>query len=172
MLTGRRFMLKSPTLAVDDQRVVLMLPVGANLTVTSDNAPENRRIEVIWNDRRLTMFGNDLTERGEENPGTERSEQASLDSREIRQRLEDDFDTAQQRRIAASKKFAEVMGEIPSGTPHPDGTDHIRMASREYSASREAAIAAMKALSDYMTRGIIPPGLDPKRCKETDRNPS
>jgi hypothetical protein len=172
MLTGRHFMLKYPALAVDDQLVVFTLPVGANLTVTSDKASESRVIDVIWNDRKFAMFGSDLTERGEENPGTERSEQAPLDSREIRQRLEDDFDTAQQRRMDASKKFAEVMGEIPSGTPHPDGTDHIRMASREYSASREAAIAAMKALSDYMTRGIIPPGLDPKRCKETDRNPS
>jgi hypothetical protein len=146
-----------------------MLPVGANLTVTSDNAPENRRIEVIWNDRRLTMFGKDLTERGEENPGTERSEQASLDSREIRQRLEDDFDTAQQRRIAASKKFAEVMGDIPSGMPYLDGTDRIRRASREYSTSREAAIAAMKTLNDFMVRGIIPPGLDAKAGRKEAR---
>jgi hypothetical protein len=67
MLTGRRFMLKSPTVAVDAQRTVLIMPVGAILTVTSDTSTEKRMIEVMWEQRKLAMFGSDLVERGEEN---------------------------------------------------------------------------------------------------------
>ena len=56
----------------------------------------------------------------------------------------------------------EVMDDVPSGIPHPDGTDRIHQASREYKDSREAASAAMKRLSDFMIRGIIPPELQRK----------
>jgi len=82
--------------------------------------------------------------------------------------LEDEFDAAQQRRIEASKRFTEVMDDVPSGIPHPDGTDRIHQASREYKDSREAASAAMKRLSDFMIRGIIPDDLYRKPpAKET-----
>jgi hypothetical protein len=52
-----------------------------------------------------------------------------------------------------------------SGLPHPDGTDRIRLASREYSASRHAASEAMERLSDFMTQGIIPADLKRKPMK-------
>jgi len=170
MLTGRRFMLKSPTVAVDEQRVVLIMPVGAILTVTSDTSFEKRMIEVSWGSRKLAMFGTDLTERGEENFQAEAVAQAPdfVDLQEIRHLLEDEFDAAQQRRIEASKRFTEVMDDVPSGIPHPDGTDRIHQASREYKDSREAASAAMKRLSDFMIRGIIPDDLYRKPpAKET-----
>ena len=164
MLIGRRFMLKSPTVAVDAQRVVLIMPVGAILTVTSDTSSEKRMIEVTWEDRKLAMFGSDLIERGDENFQTEPVAQPPefVDPQKIRQLLQDDFDAAQQRRIKASKRFTEVMDDVPSGIPQPDGTDRIKMASREYKDSREAASAAMKRLSDFMIRGIIPPELESK----------
>jgi len=64
------------------------------------------------------------------------------------------------------------MGDIPSRIPHPDGTDRIRLASREYSDSREEATAAMKRLSDYVIRGIIAPELERKPAgKETQQEP-
>lgn len=163
MLRGKRFILKSPTVAVDAQRVVFILPAGAVLTVTSDTSTVKRMIEVTWENRKLAMFGSDLTERAEENVQTEPLNPSEfVDPREIRQFLQDDFDAAQQRRIAASKRFTEVMNDIPSGIPHPDGTDRIRLASRDYSESREAATAAMKRLSDFLIRGIIPPELERK----------
>ena len=52
------------------------------------------------------------------------------------------------------------MSDIPSAIPHPDGSDRIRLASREYSASRDATMAAVKSLSDFLIRGIVPPGLE------------
>ena len=170
MLTGRRFMLTVPTVAVDAQRVVLIMPVGAILAVTSDTSFEPRMIEVKWQDRKLAMFESDLLERGEENFQAEAVAQAPdfVDPQEIRHLLEDNFDAAQQRRIAASKRYNEVISDIPSGIPHPDGTDRIRHASREYKSSREQATEAMKQLSNFMIRGIIPPELDRKSvAKET-----
>ena len=68
-------MLKVPTVAVDDQRVVIIIPIGAILTVTSDTSFDKRMIEVSWGDRKLAMFGSDLTERGEENFQTEATAQ-------------------------------------------------------------------------------------------------
>jgi hypothetical protein len=166
-------MLMSPTVAVDVRRDILILPVGAILTVTSDTSTEKGMIEVTWGDRKLAMFGSDLIERGDGNFGTDAPQTStSVDPQEIRQLLQDDFDAAQQRRVAASKRFAEVMGDIPSAIPHPDGTDRIRLASREYSASREEATAAMKRLSDYLIRGTIPPELERKPAgKETQQEP-
>jgi len=162
-------MLKSPTVAVDEQRVVLIMPVGAILAVTSETSFEPRMIEVSWGDHRLAMFGSDLMERGEENFQTEVAQVPDfVDPQEIRHLLEDEFEAAQQRRIEASKRFTEVMDDIPSGIPHPDGTDRIHQASREYKDSREAASAAMKRLSDFMIRGVIPDDLDRKpAAKET-----
>jgi len=174
MLTGRRFMLKSPTVAVDSQRVVLILPIGAVLSVTSDTSFEKRMIEVSWGDRKLAMFGSDLLERGEENFQTEVIPQLPdfVDPLEIRHMLEDEFEVAQQRRIAASKRYLEVVSDIPSGIPQPDGTDRIRQVSAEYNASREAATEAMKRLSDFLIRGIIPAELQRKPAgKETGNEP-
>ena len=115
-------------------------------------------IEVSWGDRKLGMFGSDLIERGEENFQAEAAPQVPdfVDPQETRRLLEDAFDAAQQRRIEASKRFTEVMDGIPSGIPQLDGTDRIRMASREYKDSREAATEAMNRLSDFMIRGIVP----------------
>lgn len=170
MLAGRRFMLRSPTVAVDARRLILELPVGAILTVTSDSSAEKSMIEVVWEDRKLSMFAIDLTERGEEDFETETTQPAAVDAQDVRQLLQDDFDAAQNRRIDASKRFAEVIDDIPSGIPHPDGTDRIRLASREYSASRVAATEAMRRLSDFLIRGIIPPELPRKPAAREPRD--
>jgi len=94
-----------------------------------------------------------------------------VDPQEIRQLLEEAFNEAQQRRIEASKRFTEVMDDIPSGIPHPDGTDRITAASREYKASREAATEAMKRLSDFMIRGVVPNDLDRKPVAKKTAEP-
>src|SRR4051812_31646402 len=111
MLIGRRFMLTSPTVAVDDHRVILIMPVGAILTVTSNTAAEKHLIEVAWENRKLAMFESDLIERGEENFQSKAVGQVDPieNSEEIRHALQEAFDVAQQRRIQASTLFAEVM---------------------------------------------------------------
>jgi hypothetical protein len=167
MLSGRRFMLRSPTVAVEAHRIIVTIPIGEIVVVTSDTGFEPGMIEVTWQDRKLTLFESDLVECGEENFQAEPVHQSpeSIDGQQIRQLLQEEVDAAQQRRIAASKHFSEVIGDVPSGLPHPDGTDRIRLASREYSASRHAASEAMERLSDFMTQGIIPADLKRKPMK-------
>ena len=164
MLPGRRFMLRVSTVAVDAHRVVLILPVGAILTVTSETSFEPRMIEVSWEGRKLAMFETDLAERGEEHFPAETLARVAdpVDRQDIQQLLEDAVYAAQQCRIEASRRFEEVVDDIPSGVPHPDGMDRIHQASREYKESSEAASAAMKRLSDFMLRGIIPDDLERK----------
>ena len=66
MLAGRRFILRRPTAAVDSERAIHILPIDAILTITSDACTEERMIEVVWEKRKLAMFGSDLVERGKE----------------------------------------------------------------------------------------------------------
>lgn len=77
MLTGRRFKLENPTLAldvIDGRRVAITLPSGAVVKVvvgpTSDG---DRLVDVISEGRMVTVFAFDLTVRGMEikEPGTE-----------------------------------------------------------------------------------------------------
>jgi len=60
---------------------------------------------------------------------------------------------------AASEEFSDVMGDIPSALPHPDGTQRIHNASRELSAARKEVMWAHTRLNDFLSRGIIPEDL-------------
>jgi hypothetical protein len=166
-------MLTSPTVAVDAQRVVLIMPVGAILTVTSDTSFEKRMIEVSWGGRKLAMFGSDLTERGEENFQAEAVAQAPV--LWTRKRFGNYCKRTSTRPSSAELRppsdLPKVMDDIPSGIPHPDGTDRIRFASSEYKASREETTAAMKRLSDYLIRGMIPPDLERKPVAKESAEP-
>jgi hypothetical protein len=43
---------------------------------------------------------------------------------------------------AANETFSAVMSQVPSGVPHPDGTQRIHNASREMDAAREEMMKA------------------------------
>ena len=166
-------MLRNPTAAVDAQRVVRILPIGAILTVTSDTSFEKRMIEVMWKDCRLAMFGSDLTERGEENFIAAAFTQSDFgDPQEIRQMLEEDFDAANKRRAEASRRFTKAIDDEASEFPHPDGGDSVRLASLEYANAREAANEAVTRLSEFIIRGIIPEGLERKPISKETRSQS
>lgn len=53
----------------------------------------------------------------------------------------------------------EVMGQIPGGLPHPDGSEHIHNVSRELSAARKDLMRAHAALDDFLKTGIVPEDL-------------
>lgn len=57
---------------------------------------------------------------------------------------------------AASESFHALVGDIPSGIPHPDGTDRIHQASHILSVARKEMIRAHSRLNDFLSRGIIP----------------
>jgi hypothetical protein len=70
MLTGKRFRLERPTLALDvmeGKRTAVTLPTNAILKVVSGPTGEgDRMVDVHWDGRTLTMFEIDVNVRGTE----------------------------------------------------------------------------------------------------------
>ncbi len=55
----------------------------------------------------------------------------------------------------ATKEFEVVMGQIPSGLPHPDGTQRIKNASNKLTIARKELMKAHARLNDYIERGGV-----------------
>jgi hypothetical protein len=71
MLTGKRFRLGNPTLAlemVDGKRVAVTVPTGAIIRVISgpNHDGEDRMLKVLWQGKTVTMFALDVDMRGTE----------------------------------------------------------------------------------------------------------
>ena len=77
----------------------------------------------------------------------------------IRTILMRDLLQATARSKAASEEFSDVMGNIPSGLPQPDGTQRVHNVSRALSAAREEVMKAHTRLNEFLSRGIIPEDL-------------
>jgi hypothetical protein len=79
--------------------------------------------------------------------------------RHVRTALLQEFVEATARVNAASEAFIAVMGDVPSGLPHPDGTQRILNASSELSAARKEVMKAHTRLNDFLGQGIVPEDL-------------
>jgi hypothetical protein len=71
LLTGKRFILKRPTLALEastDKRSAVTIPAGATIAVLSGPTSKNDTgtLTVEWDSRTLAMFAIDLEKRGTE----------------------------------------------------------------------------------------------------------
>jgi hypothetical protein len=70
VLTGRRFKLQTPTLAidgVDGKRQSSYVPAGAIIKVVSGPTSDgDRMVDVLWNGKVVTMFAIDVNVRGTE----------------------------------------------------------------------------------------------------------
>jgi hypothetical protein len=70
VLTGKRFQLGNPTLAldvVDGKRVAVTVPAGATIKVVSGPTGEgDRLVDVVWAGRTVAMFSYDVSVRGTE----------------------------------------------------------------------------------------------------------
>jgi len=62
-------------------------------------------------------------------------------------------------RDEASKLFDEVIRRVPSGIPHPNGSERIRTASKAYSVAQEELGEARARLNDFLTTGTVPQDL-------------
>jgi hypothetical protein len=82
-----------------------------------------------------------------------------MSDREIRHILHDEFLNAEDHARAALAAFDAVTREIPSGLPHPDGTQRIHNASREMSLARAEMMKAHNRLNDYLSLRIVPEDL-------------
>jgi hypothetical protein len=77
----------------------------------------------------------------------------------IRSVLVDEIAQATARVNKASQAFFEVMGQIPTGFPHSDGSQHIHNVSRELSTARQDLMRAHTRLDDFLKTGIVPEDL-------------
>ena len=63
----------------------------------------------------------------------------------------------------ASQAFLAVMGQIPTGFPHPDGSQCIHDASRNLSTARKDLMRAQTRLDDFLKTGNVPEDLKRSR---------
>ena len=77
----------------------------------------------------------------------------------IHEILREDFETAKRQMNLASQRFNDVVRDIPSGLPHPDGTQRIHNAGRELADAREKLAAAIARLNNFVSREIVPEDL-------------
>jgi len=85
--------------------------------------------------------------------------EAKPSDEQVRRLLTEQRIVATVRTNAALREFNDVMGQLPTGLPHPDGTQHIQNASRKLIAARKEMGRADKRLNDYLSRGIVPEDL-------------
>jgi hypothetical protein len=82
-----------------------------------------------------------------------------MDHKRVHDVLKDEFEAAKRRMNIASLKFNEVVRDIPSGLPHPDGTQRIHNVGRELADAREKLAAAIIRLNDFVSHEVVPEDL-------------
>jgi hypothetical protein len=78
---------------------------------------------------------------------------------EIRTTLFQDLLSATARNGEAMREFDEVMGQFPSGLPHPNGAQRIKNALNKLSVARKEMATAHNRINDYVSRGMVPDDL-------------
>ena len=82
-----------------------------------------------------------------------------MDHKRVHEILKDEFETAKRQMNLASQRFNEVVRDIPSGLPPPDGTQRINNVGRELADTREKLAAAFARLNDFVSREVVPEDL-------------
>ena len=77
----------------------------------------------------------------------------------VRNQLQKELKDATERAANASAAFLEVTSQVPSGLPHPDGTQRIRNISHELAFARTALMRAHSRLDEFLVSGIAPEDL-------------
>jgi hypothetical protein len=77
----------------------------------------------------------------------------------VRNQLQQELKDATERAATASAAFLAVTSQVPSGLPHPDGTQRIRNISHELAFARTALMRAHSRLDDFLISGIAPDDL-------------
>ena len=77
----------------------------------------------------------------------------------VRNQLQQELKDATERAATASAAFLEVTSQVPSGLPHPDGTQRIRNISHELAFARTALMRAHSRLDAFLVSGIAPEDL-------------
>lgn len=60
---------------------------------------------------------------------------------------------------AVAAEFKVLISSIPTGVPHPDGTQRIHQASHNLSNARKDMMEAHSRLDNFLSSGVIPEDL-------------
>jgi hypothetical protein len=82
-----------------------------------------------------------------------------VDHKRIHEILLGEFEAAKRRMNVASQIFNDVVRDIPSGLPHPDGTQRIHNVGRELADARQKLAVAIARLNDFVSREVVPEDL-------------
>jgi hypothetical protein len=77
-------------------------------------------------------------------------------NREIRAALQREIQASTARAHTASEELGAIMGDIPSGLPHPDGSLRIQNAAHALAAARKEVMKAHSRLNEFLARGVVP----------------
>jgi len=91
--------------------------------------------------------------------GAPQSELRATEFSEVRILLEKELEARKRELETAAEVFNETIRDVPSGLPHPDGTQRIRNAARNYAAAREQHLEAFTRLNNYVVDGAVPDDL-------------
>ena len=80
---------------------------------------------------------------------------------EIGQRLLNDVQRARIAYDGAAKTFNALIGEVPSGLPHPDGALRLKQAGKESRRTLDLYSQSLKRYSEFILRNVIPEDLEP-----------
>ena len=78
---------------------------------------------------------------------------------EIEKILRSELERTQVAYKIARSAFRSVVGDVPSGIPHPDGGLRIGQSGQTYRLASDAYISALKRFTDYATKRIVPDDL-------------
>lgn len=68
---------------------------------------------------------------------------------DIGRSLAQELDAARRSHLSANKKFDTVVGDVPSGLPHPDGVFRLEQAGKESRRALELYFTALRRYSDF-----------------------
>ena len=77
----------------------------------------------------------------------------------VHELLQQELKAATERAASASAAFLDVTSQVPSGLPHPDGTQRIRNISHELAFARSELMRAHSRMDEFLVRGIAPEDL-------------
>lgn len=73
--------------------------------------------------------------------------------------LQQELKEATERAATASAAFLDVTSQVPSGLPHPDGTQRIRNIAHELAFARTELMRAHSRMDAFLVCGIAPDDL-------------
>lgn len=73
--------------------------------------------------------------------------------------LQQELKAATERAASASAAFLDITSQVPSGLPHPDGTQRIRNISHELAYARTELMRAHSRMDAFLVSGIAPDDL-------------